>query len=102
MTSVPAPIFGAVKVKLFCESRISSKEDFLKLDGAGESLQNLLDAAENFTALQVPSSEPVSKYQQNFLYILQTVLERDSHLFKDEETTFLSESLCRRITTVDL
>jgi hypothetical protein len=89
VTSVPAPIFGAVKVKLFCESTTSAKEDFLKLEGAGESLQNLLDAAENFTSAQLPSSEFGSRYQQNFLYILQTVLERDSHLFTDEEKTYL-------------
>lgn len=93
VTAVPAPIFGAVPVKLFCESRISLKEDFLKVEGAEESLQNLMDAAENFSSLQLPFSGSVSKYQQNFLYMLQTVLERDSHLFKDQEKAFLGKKI---------
>ncbi|CAM6105052.1 unnamed protein product [Calypogeia fissa] len=89
VTAVPAPVFGAVSVKLFCESRHSLKEDFFKLDGVEESLQDLLDAAENSSSLQLPFSGTVSKYQENFLYILQMILERDSHLFKDQEKAFL-------------
>ncbi|KAG6543623.1 hypothetical protein Mapa_014986 [Marchantia paleacea] len=87
VVTVPEHIREDVPLKLSFESA-SGSTDVSLLDGAAESWQSMLVAAENRPSRESPTLR-VSKYQHNFLAVMRTVLERDSHLFKDQEKYFL-------------
>ncbi|BBM97433.1 fanconi-associated nuclease 1 [Marchantia polymorpha subsp. ruderalis] len=87
VVTVPEQIHGDVPLKLSFESA-SASTDLSLLDGAAESWQSMLVAAENVSSGISPTLR-VSKYQHNFLAVMRTVLERDSHLFEDQEKHFL-------------
>lgn len=85
--SVPESMFEAVPVKLDCR-----RKNFEPM------YDNLLakDWHQAVEASLVPSisQSNLRKYQTNFLCLLQTVLDRDSHLFSDDEQAFLSMHIC--------
>ncbi len=87
MISVPESMFEAVPVKLDCR-----RKNFEPM------YDNLLakDWHQAVEASLVPSMSQsnLHKYQTNFLCLLQTVLDRDSHLFSDDEQAFLSMHIC--------
>ncbi|KAJ7549063.1 hypothetical protein O6H91_07G038500 [Diphasiastrum complanatum] len=92
VVTVPDEPFKAIPLKLFCESSVpevyAESEEGTSLLGiwsnalrAGKSIVPTMDAQ-----TVIPD---VSRYQQNFITLLRTVLERDSHLFSDDEKVFL-------------
>ncbi|KAL2651124.1 hypothetical protein R1flu_019252 [Riccia fluitans] len=86
VASVPDRLYGDVPLKL--SLAVSKSCGDLSLLDVEESLQRMNFA---FDKSSVPQSvaAPVSKYQQNFVAVVQTVLGRDSHLFTVQEKEYL-------------
>ncbi|KAL3700576.1 hypothetical protein R1sor_018598 [Riccia sorocarpa] len=86
VASVPEKSYADVPLKLsFTASKTCGD---LSLLDAEESLRGMNLAIESSSAPKSDAAS-VSRYQQNFLAVVQTVLDRDSHLFTVEETEYL-------------
>jgi len=80
--TVPEDVFEAVPIKVTLEKK--SLEPVYE-----EIISKCWQGA--LAASLVPPKQ--FKYEANFLCLLQTVLERDNHLFNSDELTFLSKLL---------
>eukprot|EP01018_Ginkgo_biloba_P025395 Gb_10162 [translate_table: standard] len=86
ITSIPDHAFASVPVKLICQKTLNEPEDPDKeklLKSAWLKAIHVVEVSKN-----IPADAP--KYQRNFKILIQTVLEHDSHLFTNNEKTFLA------------